>query len=862
MSHKEEEMQDFIENVEDVCKRVDDILNDRVPLDEIDKVKDVPLDRKAIERKKAREEKARREEAEKIEKAKKGREGGGDKENYVDFCRKCKVEYVFATPVCVRCESKTISQKERKAELLQMVEKYKEAKQRKQDRKKKWELWKKTQAIFWKKTATNYEKWENFTDSEDEFEQAEKNAPPILPENDPNFKALDADLKKRAFERRKAAAEANELKVKANDLMRKKMYDRAVQVYSEAIELFRSNKFLWSNRALAYIKKGEFENAISDCTKMLEYAEVLEGGYESNREVNFKFFARRAMAYIGLKQYEKALSDIENAIKLIPEDKSAHETKKEILEKMADMEKLDKVEENMQNEETFTKNFTEAQLKMKAEVDAYIELVKKLPETKQILTDYDYFKLKDLIHDKDLKLYFYKRKGLDLLKSVLKQDAYKATSSNFESLGFLTFVKILCEEDSLYADGLIENKFVRNIIKRIMLNLQELFPDNAEKLDNEEGNKEEQSTAPAKDEETKQNQEASPQPSPTPKTAEKIEGMYEYKVIEIEEFLELLILMTENRSVRAYLRDKPHLLIPIFKIFQENLFPKFEKEHSVLTSAINLYSNLSMNDVGLKATEIRDHFITHCIPFIYSFAAKVLAHNQNKYLSLKNSCLAFIVNLSTDKRFRDQAISMIATFEGLYKNEQTIVKESDFNYVALFMQNLGICFNILFKKAADGQLKEQQQLVMRFYEHSTGVLLNLFFQLTDKSIVALMQKHFRRWRLDWVSTEILYNCLKFKLNMGILLNRFINVVAKLGFESTEHNNERMLYVVCELANLFEEDPSVNRDFSTDSIRFLASILQEKKELGKIAIELTLSKVSKFNNHIKKIISTESNNTLR
>ena len=47
-------------------------------------------------------------------------------------------------------------------------------------------MWKKTKECLWKKTSNNYSKWEYFvSDSEEQPEQA-----PILPKNDPNFKAL------------------------------------------------------------------------------------------------------------------------------------------------------------------------------------------------------------------------------------------------------------------------------------------------------------------------------------------------------------------------------------------------------------------------------------------------------------------------------------------------------------------------------------------------------------------------------------------------------------------------------------------------------------------------------------------------
>jgi hypothetical protein len=59
---------------------------------------------------------------------------------------------------------------------------YKKEKVGRQERQKKWDLWKKTQAMMWKKTSNNYSKWDYFTDSE---EEDEKNQEPVLPKNDP-----------------------------------------------------------------------------------------------------------------------------------------------------------------------------------------------------------------------------------------------------------------------------------------------------------------------------------------------------------------------------------------------------------------------------------------------------------------------------------------------------------------------------------------------------------------------------------------------------------------------------------------------------------------------------------------------------
>jgi|TARA_B110001450_G_scaffold238970_1_gene246436 hypothetical protein len=60
-------------------------------------------------------------------------------------------------------------------------------------RRAKWENWKKTQAMFYCKTSTNYNKWDMFESDSEEKEEEE----PVVPENDPQFKAMEQDFKDR-----------------------------------------------------------------------------------------------------------------------------------------------------------------------------------------------------------------------------------------------------------------------------------------------------------------------------------------------------------------------------------------------------------------------------------------------------------------------------------------------------------------------------------------------------------------------------------------------------------------------------------------------------------------------------------------
>lgn len=92
-------------------------------------------------------------------------------------------------------------------------------------------MWQKTQQSLWKSNTTNYSKWEYFiSDSEEEVDKQ-----PILPKNDPNFMALEADLEQRKQRKQKDHSEANKLKEKGNKLMKEGNYEEAMHKYTLAL---------------------------------------------------------------------------------------------------------------------------------------------------------------------------------------------------------------------------------------------------------------------------------------------------------------------------------------------------------------------------------------------------------------------------------------------------------------------------------------------------------------------------------------------------------------------------------------------------------------------------------------------------
>merc|ERR1719498_1781436 len=122
-----------------------------------------------------------------------------------------------------------IHDKERKSELLEKLEDYKKKKARKMTRKAKWENWKKTQAMFYNKLSTNYNKWDMF-ESESDSDKEEQE--PVVPENDPQFKAMEQDFIERKKKRDLDKKRADELKDKGNDAFKKGLYKSAKHHYS------------------------------------------------------------------------------------------------------------------------------------------------------------------------------------------------------------------------------------------------------------------------------------------------------------------------------------------------------------------------------------------------------------------------------------------------------------------------------------------------------------------------------------------------------------------------------------------------------------------------------------------------------
>ncbi|KAK2510187.1 hypothetical protein MC885_004901, partial [Smutsia gigantea] len=104
-----------------------------------------------------------------------------------------------------------------------------------------------------------------------------KNADDINPEA--FLASVEKDAKERARRRRENQALARALKDKGNEAFVKGDYESAVLCYSEGLEKLKDMKVLYTNRAQAYIKLGDYQKALADCDWALKCDEKCTKAY-------------------------------------------------------------------------------------------------------------------------------------------------------------------------------------------------------------------------------------------------------------------------------------------------------------------------------------------------------------------------------------------------------------------------------------------------------------------------------------------------------------------------------------------------------------------------------------------------------
>lgn len=91
-----------------------------------------------------------------------------------------------------------------------------------------------------------------------------------------------------------------------------KEYDKAIEMYTKAIDLEPENAVYYANRSLAHLRQESFGSALEDGILAVKSDPTYLKGYY-----------RRAAAQMSLGKFKKALSDFEFVAKRRPNDKGA-----------------------------------------------------------------------------------------------------------------------------------------------------------------------------------------------------------------------------------------------------------------------------------------------------------------------------------------------------------------------------------------------------------------------------------------------------------------------------------------------------------------------------------------------------------
>ena len=411
--------------VEQTVKEINKILHG----DEKDLKEALEKEKKLEERQKHKKVLAEINAREKQEQLLNGFPGKGEGKNYEKFCPFCFYEYILKDiEDCTHCHKKLITRDERHKILKQKLEAYKETQKKKKFRKMKYNNWIKSHGEIKILDAsrhgpTNYTKWDMYeSDSDEETKE------PILPRHDPNFialeKSMNADLKKKEESQRKSL----KLKEEGNKAFKDKKYKKAINLYSEAIEESRGIMYLYTNRAMAYIQTEEYNKAIEDCDRVIQYYELFEEELNRNVDTYTKALVRKAKALLAIKDYQEAKDTIDKAVEYNEDNQEIIKFQKEIenslnLNKKA-KEALKKNKDK--NEENFnTVNLLINELRKRLydkEIVKKNELMEIFDKVKNIF-EKENKKLAATTKDNNYILYFSISGGIEILFNFLKSQA-------------------------------------------------------------------------------------------------------------------------------------------------------------------------------------------------------------------------------------------------------------------------------------------------------------------------------------------------------------------------------------------------------------------------------------------------------
>ncbi|XP_006773581.1 PREDICTED: tetratricopeptide repeat protein 12 [Myotis davidii] len=120
--------------------------------------------------------------------------------------------------------------------------------------------------------------------------------------------SVEKDAKERAKRRKENRALADALKGKGNEAFVRGDYETAILCYSEGLEKLKDMKVLYTNRAQAYIKLGDYQKALVDCDWALKCDEKCT-----------KAYFHMGKAHLALKNYSVSRECFQKILEINPQ---------------------------------------------------------------------------------------------------------------------------------------------------------------------------------------------------------------------------------------------------------------------------------------------------------------------------------------------------------------------------------------------------------------------------------------------------------------------------------------------------------------------------------------------------------------
>ncbi len=118
---------------------------------------------------------------------------------------------------------------------------------------------------------------------------------------------MEQDAKERYERRKKNYKQADELKLKGNEEFKLENFEKALEFYTQAIQIVRDNPILYTNRAQCYLKLKKYDEVLKDCEWALRAKETWT-----------KAYILKGRALTLMKKFDQALEEFNKAKELEP----------------------------------------------------------------------------------------------------------------------------------------------------------------------------------------------------------------------------------------------------------------------------------------------------------------------------------------------------------------------------------------------------------------------------------------------------------------------------------------------------------------------------------------------------------------